>query len=501
MLNTKINNYKIIRLIGEGGMASVYEAKHEILGTKVAIKVLNPILSANWQIKDRFIREGQLIAFLNHPNIIKVSDLDEQPQQVSIIMEYLEGEDLNQLVKRKGPLSEKEILNIFSQTLSAFQYAHSQGIVHRDIKPSNIFILPDGQVKILDFGIAKLFGLGNETTQSGAQIGTPMYMSPEQVKSDKSIDYRSDIYSLGATLFFAVNGTTPYHPRNDSQFDIFTKIVYEPFPESVIKSSFDSVISKACEKNRENRYQSCEQMLKEMNLNSASISKFSNTTDTSYSNTNKNDKLNYPDDINLSKTPKEKSNILLYSFISIFIALAFLLIYILNSHKVSQSEASNITTDSLENNYKPNEESNQTDFTSKKDSRFIKINKSVIQDTELGNFWLIGPDESYTYEQAVFFAESQSSNAESWQIPSFSDIKKLYDPQSKAGTGFYLKGRNYPARINHIFEDIGSGSWFWVNDAHPDPNKRYAINLHEGIKVEVDLYGTGIPVHVLLLKR
>jgi serine/threonine protein kinase len=501
MINTKINHYRIIRLIGEGGMASVYEAVHEILGTKVAIKVLNPILSANWQIKDRFIREGQLIAFLNHSNIIKVSDLDEQPQQVSIIMEYLEGEDLNQMIKRKGPLSENEILNIFSQTLSAFQYAHSQGIVHRDIKPSNIFILPDGQVKILDFGIAKLFGLGNETTQSGAQVGTPMYMSPEQVKSDKSIDYRSDIYSLGATLFFAVNGITPYDPRNDSQFDIFTKIVYESFPESIIKSRFDSIINKACQKNREERYQNCEQMLNEMEQKTASASIPSVINDIGASNKSKYEKLINPKETNLSETPKEKSRILLFSFVSLFVLLAFLLFYNLKSNKVSPSETAKSTSDSLENNHNPDEVSNQNDFSPKNESRFYKINKSVINDTETGNYWLIAPDKSFTYEQALYFSESQSSETERWQIPSFSDIKKLYDPQSKAGTGFYLKGRYYPARINHTFDDIGSGSWFWISDAHPDPNKAYAINLYEGIKVEVDLYDTTIPVHVLLLRR
>jgi serine/threonine protein kinase len=256
MINTTIGKYKIIRLIGEGGMASVYEAEHEMLGTKVAIKVLNPILSSNAQIKERFRNEAKLMASLDHPNITKVIDFDEQPQQLSIVMEFLNGEDLNQKIKRNGALNEKELTDVFSQTLSAFQYAHDKGIVHRDIKPSNIFLLPNGHVKILDFGIAKLFGQGSEMTQTGTQMGTPVYMSPEQVKADKTIDHRSDIYSLGVTMFFAIQGKPPYKSETESQFDIFNKIVYEPIP-TLGQSKFKDLVNKACQKDRNQRFQSC----------------------------------------------------------------------------------------------------------------------------------------------------------------------------------------------------------------------------------------------------
>jgi serine/threonine protein kinase len=274
MINTTIGKYKITKLIGEGGMASVYEAEHEMLGTKVAIKVLNPILSANYQIRERFINEAKLMASLDHPNITKVIDFDERTNQLSITMEYLNGEDLNQKIKRSGPLSEKEITNIFSQTLSAFQYAHEKGIVHRDIKPSNIFILPNGHVKILDFGIAKLFGQGNEMTQTGTQMGTPIYMSPEQVKADKSIDHRSDIYSLGVTMYYAINGKPPYNSETDSQFDIFNKIVFEPLAETDKTSFLNDFVKKACEKERNLRYQSCQEWINE--FNSIHLAKYDN---------------------------------------------------------------------------------------------------------------------------------------------------------------------------------------------------------------------------------
>ncbi len=265
MSNSTIGKYKITRLIGEGGMASVYEAEHEMLGTKVAIKVLNPILSANAQIKERFRNEAKMMASLDHLNITKVIDFDEQPQQLSIVMEFLNGEDLNQKIKREGPLSEKAIKNLFSQTLAAFEYAHSKGIVHRDIKPSNIFILPNGHVKILDFGIAKLFGQNNEMTQTGTQIGTPIYMSPEQVMADKTIDQRSDIYSLGVTMYYAINGKPPYNSNTDSQFAIFSKIVYEALPDFFIQTYLKYVVLKACHKNREERFQNCGDFLLELN--------------------------------------------------------------------------------------------------------------------------------------------------------------------------------------------------------------------------------------------
>jgi serine/threonine protein kinase len=270
MINTTIGNYKIIKLIGEGGMASVYEAEHQLLGSRVAIKVLNPMMSSNAQIKERFKNEAKIMASLDHPNILKVIDFDEKPQQLSIVMEYLDGEDLNKKIKSKGALSEKEIVAIFTQSLSAFQYAHDKGIAHRDIKPSNIFILPDGTVKILDFGIAKLFGQSDELTQTGTQIGTPIYMSPEQVKADKSIDHRSDIYSLGVTLYYALNGKPPYDSTTTSQFDIFSKIVYEQLTLGDIHSRFDAIIRKACAKDRDERYQSCAAFLSEINSESYS---------------------------------------------------------------------------------------------------------------------------------------------------------------------------------------------------------------------------------------
>jgi uncharacterized protein (TIGR02145 family) len=268
-IGKQIGKYTITKFIGEGGMASVYEGEHEALGTKAAIKILNPILSANKQIRERFKNEARIMASLDHPNIIRVYDYEESDTYLAIAMELLKGEDLSERIKRMGSLSEEELKHIFNQVLSAFEYAHSLGIVHRDIKPSNIFVLSNGTVKILDFGIAKLFGQGNEMTQTGTQMGTPVYMSPEQVKADKSIDHRSDIYSLGVTMFYALSGKSPYDVNTNSQFDIFTKIVHEALPELESTSYLAELVRKACQKDRELRFQSCEEWLQQLKKGAA----------------------------------------------------------------------------------------------------------------------------------------------------------------------------------------------------------------------------------------
>lgn len=258
-LNKIIGKYRLTNFIGEGGMASVYEGTHEKLGFRVAVKILNPVLTANKQIRQRFENEARFMASLEHPNITRVLDYDEQPDMLAIIMELIKGQDLSTRIRSVGALGPEKATYIFSQILDAFQYAHNRGIIHRDIKPSNIFITPEDQVKILDFGIAKMIGSSDDFTQTGAQMGTPVYMSPEQVTADKTIDHRSDIYSLGVTLFFTLNGKPPYDNTTQSNFEIYNKIVYEPIPHLTQYPAIDEVISRAVNKKREQRFQSAEE--------------------------------------------------------------------------------------------------------------------------------------------------------------------------------------------------------------------------------------------------
>ena len=271
MLNQQIHNYKITREIGSGGMATVYEAIHTKLDTKVAIKVLNPVLATNDNIRKRFMQEAKIMATLNHDGITKVIDFDETENHLAIVMEYLDGQTLDELIKKKGALPEKEALELFIPILEAFEYAHNKGIIHRDVKPSNIFITKEGKVKIMDFGIAKLVEEGAKLlTQTGTQMGTPVYMSPEQVEDSKHIDKTTDIYSLGVTLWFMLNGSAPYDSDTSSMRVIYNMIYSEPLATiPAISQSLNDAVQKATKKEKDKRLKDCSSFIKVLQSNIA----------------------------------------------------------------------------------------------------------------------------------------------------------------------------------------------------------------------------------------
>ena len=155
MLNQQIQNYKIISLLGEGGMANVYLAQHQSLGNNVAIKLLKEEYVQHPNIRKRFLAEARSLAQMSHPNIIKVTDLIDAGDIVAFVMEYIEGQTLEEFLYKKGELSRTEIVSFFNQMIFAIEYVHSQGLIHRDIKPSNFMVTKSGQIKLLDFGIAK----------------------------------------------------------------------------------------------------------------------------------------------------------------------------------------------------------------------------------------------------------------------------------------------------------------------------------------------------------
>jgi serine/threonine protein kinase len=258
-----ITNYTIKQSIGQGGMATVYLAEDIKFQTNVAIKVLNKEYVHNDNIRKRFIAEARNMYKMSHPNIIKVTDLIDDGDTVAFVMEYIEGETLKEYLDRKGKLSDAEIKNLFSQMLEAVGYVHEQNLVHRDIKPSNFMINQKGQVKLLDFGIAKTTNVtSSEYTQTGTgiQMGTPLYMSPEQVKSSKEVGASSDIYSLGVVLWQMVMGKKPYDSNTLSSPEIQVSILKEPLP--ITNTNLDSIIQKATAKEVLNRYENCLEMKK-----------------------------------------------------------------------------------------------------------------------------------------------------------------------------------------------------------------------------------------------
>lgn len=269
MINQQIQNYTIISLIGEGGMGDVYLAEHVSIKRKVAIKVLKPELVKNEEIRLRFKNEASMLAHLHHPNIVGLIDYIEQDGGLYLIMEYVEGQGLDELIKAQtAPISIERAKKLMIQVVEAFIYAHKNGIIHRDVKPSNFIVTADDQIKVLDFGIAKLVGEGNhQLTKTGTQIGTVYYMSPEQVRG-QILDHRSDIYSLGVTFYELLTGVCPYKSFT-TEYEIYDRIVKEPLLDLTQTMGTDyrsmwNIISKATAKECEGRYQSCDELVADL---------------------------------------------------------------------------------------------------------------------------------------------------------------------------------------------------------------------------------------------
>ena len=203
------DRYTPVARLGEGTFGEVFRARDGVLGREVAVKrVRLEAFSAPGQleeVKARFLREAQVAARLRHPNIVTTYDIVSTPRSSFIVMELVEGRDLQSLLQERGRLGLNETLDILGQVAAALDHAHVNGVVHRDIKPANIMIEPSGQVKVMDFGIAKVEQGGN-LTSTGLIMGTPNYMSPEQAKGLK-VDARADVFSLGCVLYECVSGT------------------------------------------------------------------------------------------------------------------------------------------------------------------------------------------------------------------------------------------------------------------------------------------------------
>ena len=276
MKGQRINDrYQIIRSIGEGGMANVYLAHDTILDRNVAVKILRGNLAKDEKFIKKFQREANSAATILHPNVVEMYDVGKDDDNYFIVMEYIDGQTLKNLIKKRGALTLPEVIDIMMQLTSAIECAHDKYIIHRDIKPQNILMLDDGTVKVTDFGIATATNT-NELTQTNSVMGSVHYLPPESANGSGAT-IRSDIYSLGILMFELLTGKVPF--KGDNAVEVAIKQLKEPIPSITrinpeIPQSVENIILKACAKNPKNRYKNVTEMrndiencTKEENLN------------------------------------------------------------------------------------------------------------------------------------------------------------------------------------------------------------------------------------------
>ncbi len=258
--------YEIVQHIARGGMAEVYLAHDLMLDRKVALKVLFPELSTDRNFVERFRREAQAAANLSHPNIVSIYDWGEEDGTYFIVMEYIDGRTLGQIIRGEGPLLPDRAAEIGADVAAALAFAHRSGVVHRDVKPGNVLISPSGQVKVTDFGIARALNSDQDLTQTGAVMGTATYFSPEQAQGNR-VDGRSDVYSLGVVLYEMAVGKPPFSGENPMA--IAYKHVREvPAPPRSVNAdvpeAFEAIVLQAIAKNPNDRYSSAEELRQDL---------------------------------------------------------------------------------------------------------------------------------------------------------------------------------------------------------------------------------------------
>lgn len=265
LIGKKIDVYEVTKLIGKGGMGEVYEARHSLIGRACAIKVLPADENLTQEHVTRMIREAQAASALGHPNIVQIYDFRmDSSGRFFMVMELLKGASLAEVLAQYGVLKTEVAATIMMQVLSALAGAHAKGIVHRDLKPDNIYLASDPagsfKVKLLDFGISKFTSVGADSlrlTKTGAVLGTPYYMSPEQAEGKKDLDKRSDIWSCGAILYEMVTGGVPFY--GESYNEVMAAILMKPFTRPreyvpTLEEGMERIIMRALEKTPQNRF-------------------------------------------------------------------------------------------------------------------------------------------------------------------------------------------------------------------------------------------------------
>jgi len=262
-----IPGYEVLELLGEGGMGMVYKARQKSLDRVVALKVLPPQAAKETAFIKRFYSEARTVAKLNHENIIAGIDVGESPGGTYyFVMEYVEGDSVAQLIEKSGPLEERFALQVTLQIARALEHAHKHGLVHRDVKPQNILVTRNNMAKLCDLGLAKLQN-ENVGDPTGVPVGTPHYLSPEQARGEADVDIRSDIYSLGASLFHMLTGETPF--EGQSPMVLMTKHLTEaPEPprrlNPDVSRGASELVLQMLEKDKEDRPQTPSELIKDL---------------------------------------------------------------------------------------------------------------------------------------------------------------------------------------------------------------------------------------------
>ena len=268
-VSSQIPGYHLLGRLGKGAMATVYQGKQLSLDRTVAIKVLPKRLSETKEFVDRFYQEGRAAARLSHSNIVQAIDVGSTPDGFHyFVMEYIEGKTLYDLMQEGRTFSEAEALDVIIQIADALAHAHKKGLIHRDVKPKNIILTPQGIAKLTDLGLARQMNdKAAAEMEAGKAYGTPYYISPEQIRGDVDIDFRADIYSLGATMYHLMTGRPPFEAETPSA--VMHKHLKEPLrpPDHIntaLSAGVGEIIEVAMAKSRDDRYASTEDMLEDL---------------------------------------------------------------------------------------------------------------------------------------------------------------------------------------------------------------------------------------------
>ncbi len=264
----QIPGYQILRKLGAGAMATVYLARQISLDRRVAIKVLPQKFTSSPEFVERFYAEGRAAAKLNHPNIVQAYDVGQAGEFHYFVMEYVEGHTVFDVLTTRGRYDETEALNVIIQVAKALEHAHQQGFIHRDVKPKNIMITRDGTVKLADMGLARAVSDREAAEQeAGKAYGTPYYISPEQIRGEVDVDFRCDIYGLGATLYHMVTGRVPFDGPNPSAVmhqHLKTPLTPPDHINAELSAGLGEIIEVCMAKKRSRRYRTTADLLADL---------------------------------------------------------------------------------------------------------------------------------------------------------------------------------------------------------------------------------------------